>query len=88
MVYKFVKDYVRTVYCIVEADTIEEAKQKAEDADWEEDYGGEESMVRYYGFVPYIEGEDENDGITLEDVEENDVEWDEIEDPDFFNDFR
>ena len=45
-------------------------------------------MVSYWGFVPYLEGEEENDGITLEDVEENDVEWDEIEDPEFFNDFK
>ncbi len=83
MLYRFEKDWVNTHYCVVEADSLEEAKEKAENADWEE---GEYDCMRYYGYKPWLdEGEE---CPTLEEYEngEADIEWDdELEDEDFFN---
>lgn len=41
MFYKFRKDWVYSTYCVVEADSLEKAKELAEDAEWDTDNGGE-----------------------------------------------
>lgn len=87
MLYRFEKDWVNTYYCVVEADSLEEAKQKAEEADWEDLYH-ESDCARYWGYQACVdEGEE---CPTLEEYENGDVDidWDfddEIEDKDFFN---
>ena len=88
MLYKFEKDWVNTYYCVVEADSLEEAKQKAEDADWEDAYGGESDCARYWGYKPYLDEDEGEECPTLEEYEDGDVdiEWDELDkDDDFFN---
>lgn len=86
MLYRFEKDWVNTYYCVVEADSLEEAKQKAKNADWEEAYDGDSDCARYWGYQAWVdEGEE---CPTLEEYEdgEADVEWDELEkDDDFYN---
>lgn len=84
MLYKFVRDNVQTWACIVEADSLEEAKEKAEDEEWFEDE--EVFCARYWGYKPYL---DEGETCpTLEELDNDDRridEWDELEDDDFFN---
>ena len=41
MIYRFLKTVEYAYFADVEADSVEEAKEKLEDAEWEEDDGGE-----------------------------------------------
>lgn len=88
MLYRFEKDWVNTYFCVVEADSLEEAKQKAEEADWKDLYN-ESDCARYWGFQACLdEGEE---CPTLEEYEDgdDDFDWDELDkDDDFFNYFR
>lgn len=85
MLYRFEKDWVNTYYCVVEADSLEEAKKKAEDVEWDE--YDESDCARYWGYVPYLE--EGETCPTLEEYENGDRnvdEWEDLEkDNDFFN---
>lgn len=86
MIYKFERDYTYTSYCIVEADSLEEAKEKAEAEEWEE---GEGINPRYWGYIAGREGEIDNPVKDMEELEQGDDGdewiWCELEDDDFFN---
>lgn len=84
MLYRFERDFCVTYKCIVEADSLEEAKKKATDMDWES--SDDPWAARYWGYQAWVdEGEE---CPTLEEYEngETDIEWDELEkDNDFYN---
>lgn len=67
MFYKFRKDWVYSTCCVVEADSLEEAKELAEDAEWETDNGGEHYLSQKAIFA------------SEEDVEDFDSEGEYIE---------
>lgn len=88
MYYKFKRTMSKDYVCIVEADNLKEAKNKANgECDWDEDGDGESYCSMYWGFTPYLE-----DGMKQEDVDEDyadNCEWDGIrDDPDFFSYFK
>lgn len=86
MVYKFIKEYGDIVSCVVEADSLEEAKEIAENGNWE--YEGDDFLVVYWGSIALNPDNDEPIE-SLETVEDGEVDedyyWDDLEDDDFFN---
>lgn len=89
-VYKFERDHTITYACIVEADSLEEAKKKAEQEDWPE--YGEGFNPRYWGFIAGREGYSDNPVKDIEELDEgyegDEWDWVELEDDDFFNNFK
>jgi len=87
MVYRFVKDYTDRISCVVEADSLEEAKEKAEYAEWENN-PEDDFVVLYWGSIA-LNPEDDTPIESLETIEEGEEEedyyWDDLEDDDFFN---
>lgn len=87
MVYKFVKDYAHRVYCVVEADSLEEAKEIAEDETWEDEEGDDYEVI-YFGSIA-LNPEDDTPIESIEVIDEGEYDedyyWDDLEDDDFFN---
>lgn len=86
MVYRFVKDYAHRVECIVEADSLEEAKEKSENEYWE-DKEGDDYVILYFGMIALDPDDKPIESIEVIDEGEYDEDyyWDDLEDDDFFN---
>ena len=66
MYYKFRKDFAYSTSCIVEADSLEEAKRLQEDAEWETENGGDHYLEGKFIFASESD-EDLDDGELIED---------------------